>query len=76
MGLGIFEFDSDGSGNYLGWKKYQVGSGSSDFSYSIDNNGSSFLITGYSEATWDKDVSGVFVEFDPERNIKGKASGT
>ena len=76
MGLGIFDFDSDGSGNYLGWKKYQVGSGSSDFSYSIDNNGSSFLITGYSEATWDKDVSGVFVEFDPERNIKGKASGT
>lgn len=76
MGLGIFDFDSDGSGNYLGWSKYQVGSGSSDFSYSIDNNGSSFLVTGYSEATWDKDVSGVFVEFDPERNFKGKVAGT
>ena len=76
MGLGIFDFDSDGAGNYLGWSKYQVGSGSSDFSYSIDNNGSSFLVTGYSEATWDKNVSGVFVEFDPERNIKGKVAGT
>jgi hypothetical protein len=75
MGLGIFDFDSDGAGNYLGWKKYQVGSGSSDFSYSIDNNGTSFLITGYSEATWDKAVSGVFVEFDPERNLLAKSAG-
>lgn len=75
IGLGIFDFDSDGSGNYKGWKKYQVGSGSSDFSYSIDNNGSSFLISGYSEATWDKSVSGIFVEFDPERNILAKRAG-
>ena len=76
MGLGIFDFDSDGSGsgNYLGWKKYQIGSGSTDFSFSVDNNGSTFLITGYSEATWDKGVSGVFVEFDPERNFKGKSA--
>ena len=74
MGLGIFDFDSDGFGNYAGWSKYQIGSGSADFSYSIDNNGSSFLITGYSEATWDKSVSGVFVEFDPERNILGKSA--
>jgi hypothetical protein len=75
MGLGIFDFDSDGAGNYKGWKKYQVGSGSSDFSYSVDNNGTNFLITGYSEATWDKAVSGVFVEFDPERNILAKRAG-
>lgn len=74
MGLGIFNFDSDGSGNYKGWSKYQIGSGSSDFSYSIDNNGSTYLITGYSEATWDKSVSGVFVEFDPERNLLGKSA--
>lgn len=75
MGLGIFDFDSDGAGNYLGWRKYQVGSGSSDFSFSIDNNGTSFLLTGYSEATWDKAVSGVFVEFDPERNLLAKSAG-
>ena len=72
MGLAIFNFDSDGFGNYVGWRKYQIGSGSTDFSYSIDNNGSTFLITGFSEATWDKAVSGVFVEFDPERNLLGK----
>ena len=74
MGLAIFNFDSDGLGNYLGWSRYQIGSGSADFSYSIDNNGSAFLITGYSEATWDKAVSGVFVEFDPERNLLGKSA--
>lgn len=74
MGLAIFNFDSDGFGNYLGWSKYQIGSGSTDFSYSIDNNGSTFLITGFSEATWDKAVSGVFVEFDPERNLLGKSA--
>ena len=74
MGLGIFNFDSDGSGNYKGWSKYQIVSGSADFSYSIDNNGSTYLITGYSEATWDKGVSGVFVEFDPERNLLGKSA--
>jgi len=76
MGLGIFDFDSDGFGNYAGWSKYQVGSGSSDFSYSLDQNGSTFLVTGYSEATWDKGVSGVFVEFDPERGFKGRTSGS
>ena len=74
MGLAIFDFDSDGFGNYAGWSKYQIGSGSADFSYSIDNNGSSFLITGFSEATWDKGVSGVFVEFDPEKNFLGKSA--
>jgi plastocyanin len=74
MGLAIFDFDSDGFGNYAGWSKYQIGSGSADFSYSIDNNGTSFLITGFSEATWDKAVSGVFVEFDPERNILAKSA--
>jgi len=75
MGLGIFDLDSDGNGNYKGWKKYQVGSGSSDFSYSVDNNGSTLLLTGYSEATWDRAVHGVFVEFDPERNILAKRAG-
>lgn len=74
MGLAIFDFDSDGGGNYKGFKKYQVGSGSTDFSYSVDNNGSNFLITGYSEATWDREVHGVFVEFDPEKNLLGKSS--
>jgi len=76
IGLGIFDFDSDGSGNFNGWSKYQVGSGSSDFSYSIDNNGSTFLVTGYSEATWDKEVHGVFVEFDPERGFLAKSAGS
>jgi len=64
------------NGGYKGWRKYQVGSGSSDFSYSVDNNGSSLLITGYSEATWDKEVHGVIVEFDPERNVLAKSSGS
>ena len=77
MVLGIFDFDSDTlNGGYKGWRKYQVGSGSSDFSYSVDNNGSSLLITGYSEATWDKEVHGVIVEFDPERNVLAKSSGS
>lgn len=76
MVLGIFDFDSAISGGYKGWKKYQVGSGSSDFSYSIDNNGSSLLVTGYSEATWDTEVHGVIVEFDPERNVLAKSSGS
>lgn len=76
MGLGIFDFDSDGNGNYKGWSKYQVGSGSSDFSYSVDNNGSTFLVTGYSEATWDRAVHGVFVEFDPEKGFLAKSAGS
>ncbi len=74
--LGIFDFDSAPGGGYKGWKKYQVGSGSSDFSFSIDNNGSSLLITGYSEATWDTEVHGVIVEFDPERNVLARSSGS
>jgi len=76
MGLGIFDFDSDGNGNYSGWSKYQVGSGSSDFSFSVDNNGSTFLVTGYSEATWDRAVHGVFVEFDPEKGYLAKSAGS
>lgn len=76
MGLGIFDFDSDGNGNYNGWSKYQVGSGSSDFSFSVDNNGSTFLVTGYSEATWDRAVHGVFVEFDPEKGYLAKSAGS
>ena len=76
IGLGIFSFDSDGLGvgNYEGWKNYQVGSGSSDFSFSVDNNGATFLIAGYSEATFDKDLHGIFVEFDPEKNYLAKSA--
>ena len=78
IGLGIFSFDSDGLGvgNYKGWSNYQVGSGSSDFSFSIDNNGATFLISGYSEATFDKDLHGIFVEFDPEKNLLAKSAGS
>ena len=73
IGLGIFSWDSDGSGNYEGWKNYQVGSGSADFSYSVDNNGSTLLITGFSEATFDKELHGIIVEFDPSYGLTGKA---
>lgn len=75
FGLGIFDFDSDGAGNYAGWSKYQTGSGSSDFSYSVSTNGSILLCVGYSEATWDRDIGGVFIEFDPQRNILAKSAG-
>jgi hypothetical protein len=56
------------------WKKYQVGSGASDFSTSVFPSGDKLLITGFTEASFVEKSNGFFVEFDVLPGVGAKSS--
>lgn len=56
------------------WKKYQIGSGASEFATSVYNAGTKLLIAGYSEATFDSDSHGIWVEFDTLNTVAAKSA--
>lgn len=57
------------------WKKYQIGSGASDFASSIFSTGDKVLVAGYTRATFtDGDTNAVFVELDVLNTIAAKAA--
>lgn len=59
------------------WKKYQVGSGASDFASSIFSTGDKVLVSGYSRAVFaDGDTNAVFVELDVLNSVSAKAAVT
>lgn len=57
------------------FRKFQIGSGASDFASSISTTGDRLLITGYSRSTFaDGDVNGIAVEFDVLTTVGAKAA--
>ena len=57
------------------WKKYQVGSGASDFASSIFSSGDKVLVSGYTRAVFaDGETNAVFVELDVLNTISAKAA--
>ena len=53
-------------------EKYQTGTGAADFTAAVSVSGSQLLITGTTEAVFDGDTHGIFVEFDHGKGIFGK----
>lgn len=57
------------------WKKYQIGSGASDFASSIFSTGDKVLVAGYTRATFaDGDTNAIFVELDVLNTVGAKAA--
>lgn len=70
IGVAILDFSTP-TGS---WKKYQVGSGASDFSTSVFAIGEKVLISGYTEASLVDESNGFFLEFDVKPVFAAKSS--
>ena len=68
IGLGILDLTNST------WKKYQVGSESSDVSMSAFFTGDKILIAGYTQASFSNNDKGIFVEFDTLTGFGAKSS--